>query len=333
MMNNKFRGGLLGLKDFKMILRVTAAQDVKVILPKKSQTILDAPLGYVGLYTYHFSLSNLRLPISPFICEVLNYFKVHIFHFNPFGMVKLTTFTVMCKAYRGELSVDLLRSFLNLGPAGDWLTLSNRGSADVPNENKLDKKSFKDKVPLHPEMDPLYDQIATYPCIVRNFLDPILYLAGLKTTWEHSPKRPVIYHRGTGLKLSICKICEQRSSRDWCYSPIFCLPTYREGSKKLKILSKRNVASGVPRKALSPKVQNMPVRASKVAGEAFTPMDVDSDSDIYAKELRDATDCHWVVAHVTPSSWKQHLREISIEQLCDIHDRAYMRHAVRRAHA
>ncbi|GJT57061.1 reverse transcriptase domain-containing protein [Tanacetum coccineum] len=30
MMNNKFRGGLLGLKDFKMILRVTAAQPIEV---------------------------------------------------------------------------------------------------------------------------------------------------------------------------------------------------------------------------------------------------------------------------------------------------------------
>ncbi|GKE03306.1 hypothetical protein Tco_1395324 [Tanacetum coccineum] len=47
-------------------------------------------------------------------------------------MVKLTTFVVMCKAYGGEPTVNLLRSFLNLGRAGDWLTLSNRGSADVP---------------------------------------------------------------------------------------------------------------------------------------------------------------------------------------------------------
>ncbi|GKA62937.1 hypothetical protein Tco_0762456 [Tanacetum coccineum] len=47
-----------------------------------------------------------------------------------------------------------------------------------------------------------------------------------------------------------------------------------------------------------------------------------------AKELKDTTNCHWVVAHVTPPSWKQHLREISIEQLCDIHDKAYMRQAV-----
>ncbi|GJU36840.1 ribonuclease H-like domain-containing protein [Tanacetum coccineum] len=222
----------------KTALKMQTRQDVKAILPKKSQTILDAPLGYVGLYTRHFSLSNLRLLIPHFICEVLNYFKVYVSRFNPFRMVKLTTFVVMCKAYGGEPTVDLLRYFLNLGPAGDWLTLSNRGNADAPksvlkpitylrnwkdrfffienkiipseypklllSENKLDKKSFKDKVPLHPETDPLYDQIATYPCIVRTFPDPILYLAGLKTTWEHSPKRLVIYHRGQGIFVSLC---------------------------------------------------------------------------------------------------------------------------------
>ncbi|GJT97607.1 hypothetical protein Tco_1093125 [Tanacetum coccineum] len=72
--------------------------------------------------------------------------------------------------------------------------------------------------------------------------------------------------------------------------------------------------------------------ASKVADEASTPLDVDSNFDIHefpsAKELRDAIDYYWVVAHVTPPSWKQHLREISIEQLCDIHDMVYMRQAV-----
>ncbi|GKB70098.1 hypothetical protein Tco_0931510 [Tanacetum coccineum] len=36
------------------------------------------------------------------------------------------TFVVMCKAYGGEPSVDLLWAFLNLGHAGNWLTLSNR---------------------------------------------------------------------------------------------------------------------------------------------------------------------------------------------------------------
>nr|GEY41750.1 hypothetical protein [Tanacetum cinerariifolium] len=49
---------------------------------------------------------------------------------------------------------------------------------------------------------------------------------------------------------------------------------------------------GAPRKALPPK--KVPARASKVAGEASTPLDVDSDSNIHAKEFKDATDCHWV---------------------------------------
>ncbi|GJY59317.1 retrovirus-related pol polyprotein from transposon TNT 1-94 [Tanacetum coccineum] len=61
-------------------------------------------------------------------------------------------------------------------------------------------------------------------------------------------------------------------------------------------------------------------------------MHVDSDLDIhefpYAKELKDSTDCHWFVVHVTPPSWKQHLKEISLEKLYDIHDKAYMRQVV-----
>ncbi|GJW97830.1 hypothetical protein Tco_0179638 [Tanacetum coccineum] len=175
-------------------------QDFDIPQDVRSQTIFDAPLGYIVLYTHHFSLSNLRLPIPSFI------------------------------SYGGEPAVNLLRSFLNLGRAGDWLTLSNRGSADVPialvkpithlanwkgnffyvenriipsdylelllESNKFDKKSFGDKVPLHPELDPLYDQISIYPCRVRTFLDPILYMAGLKNSWKHSPKEPVIYYRG-----------------------------------------------------------------------------------------------------------------------------------------
>nr|GEX25334.1 hypothetical protein [Tanacetum cinerariifolium] len=44
--------------------------------------------------------------------------------------------------------------------------------------------------------------------------------------------------------------------------------------------------------------KKVPVRVSKLAGEASTSLDVDNDSDIHefpsAKELKEATDCHWV---------------------------------------
>ncbi|GJY11342.1 hypothetical protein Tco_0379527 [Tanacetum coccineum] len=99
-------------------------------------------------------------------------------------------------------------------------------------------------------------------------------------------------------------------------------------------------------------------KSSKVAvtGDASDPLDVDNDPDIHgkfytlsvsfvlstcgsklifvfpefpsAKELKDSADCHFVVAHVTPPSWKKHLRDISLEKLCDIHDKACIRQAI-----
>nr|GEX54970.1 hypothetical protein [Tanacetum cinerariifolium] len=41
----------------------------EVLLPKRSQTIFDAPLGFVGIYPDHFTLANLRIPIPEFVCE------------------------------------------------------------------------------------------------------------------------------------------------------------------------------------------------------------------------------------------------------------------------
>nr|GEV95394.1 hypothetical protein [Tanacetum cinerariifolium] len=79
------------------------------------------------------------------------------------------------------------------------------------------------------------------------------------------------------------------------------------------------------------KAQKVLPQASKTSGDPFDPFDVDSDLDFYefpfAKQLKDFTDCHWVDPFVTPPSWKQHLKEISLDKLYDIHDRAYMRQA------
>ncbi|GKD35670.1 hypothetical protein Tco_1251179, partial [Tanacetum coccineum] len=95
--------------------------------------VFDAPPGYLGLYTHSFSLANLRLPLTEFFCEVLEYFQVHISRLNPFGCAKLTTFVVMCKAYGCEPSVDLFRGFFNLCRAGKWLTFAKRSEKHVPN--------------------------------------------------------------------------------------------------------------------------------------------------------------------------------------------------------
>ncbi|GJX29469.1 probable xyloglucan endotransglucosylase/hydrolase protein 30 [Tanacetum coccineum] len=55
------------LNEFLSFYPIPSEYDV--ILPTSTQTIFDAPPGYVGLYTHSFSLANLRLPLTDFFCE------------------------------------------------------------------------------------------------------------------------------------------------------------------------------------------------------------------------------------------------------------------------
>ncbi|GKE56533.1 hypothetical protein Tco_1495718, partial [Tanacetum coccineum] len=115
--------------------------EYNVMLPKSTQTIYDAPDGYIGLYLHSFSLENLRLPLTKFFCEVLQYFHIHISRLNPFGCAKLTTFAVMCKAYGCEPSVELFRGFFNLFPGGKWNFMYADTDEDLsflPKESCLD---------------------------------------------------------------------------------------------------------------------------------------------------------------------------------------------------
>nr|GEV54977.1 putative transposase (putative), gypsy type [Tanacetum cinerariifolium] len=95
------------LNEFLSFYSIPSEYDV--IFPTYTQTTFEAPPGYVGLCTHSFSLSNLRLPLIDFLCEVFQYFKVHIFRLNPFGCAKLTTFIIMRKAYGCKPFVDLFR--------------------------------------------------------------------------------------------------------------------------------------------------------------------------------------------------------------------------------
>ncbi|GJV13150.1 hypothetical protein Tco_1354691 [Tanacetum coccineum] len=159
--------------------------EYRVILPTSTQTILDAPPGYIGLYTHCFSLANLRLLLNDFFCEAYDY----------------------------EPSIELFRGFFNLCKAGSWLTFQKRSKKHISSlfakvitriegwhqrflfiqdtivpskfpqlllkDNMLDVKSFKDKLPSSIEHSPQFQILGRYPVSARAFDDPILFLAGL----------------------------------------------------------------------------------------------------------------------------------------------------------
>nr|GEV70073.1 hypothetical protein [Tanacetum cinerariifolium] len=79
-----------------------------------------------------FTIGNLHFLVNDFCLDVFKFFWCHFPFLNPFGVARVTTFVVVCKAYSGKAIVPLFRSFLNLGPAGDWLTFQKRSGSDIP---------------------------------------------------------------------------------------------------------------------------------------------------------------------------------------------------------
>nr|GEX29527.1 hypothetical protein [Tanacetum cinerariifolium] len=190
----------------------------------EEETILDSLLGYVGLHTHQFSLSNLRLPIPPFICKVLNYFKVHISRVNPFGLVKLTTFAIMCKSYGGEPYVELLRSFLNLGHAEMDIKSFMVGGVDgelkfllAEDVNEGQNSSSAKSMNNDDQMIEATPISSVYPLnIVEN----------------------------------VANSDDSSFGEDEQTLASLFLPPHPKVSKKVKIICKRKVASGAPEKAL-----------------------------------------------------------------------------------
>ncbi|GJZ21444.1 hypothetical protein Tco_0558483 [Tanacetum coccineum] len=338
--------------------------EYRVILPKSNQTIFDAPPGYVGLYTHSFFLTNLRLPLTEFFCEVLKYFQVHISRLNPFGCAKLTTFVVMYKAYGCEPSVDLFRGFFNWCRAGKWLTFTKMSEKHVPNllsevitrikgwhewffyvqdsiipakysqllskQNKLDSKSFKGKLPPNIEENPMFQRLGRYPTSVHVFPDPILLLAGLKSSWGHGQQRPVIL---VGNKeMAFRNFIYTEDDEDLAFLPKEPSPGFGIGysgfwrslKPELFVVHPRSVAARIKD------------RKCKTRGGSLRPPDdarfltvSDDDEGLPdVLELKDATACHLKIFAITPPAWKNHLDNHIDLELLDLHDRCYARQAV-----
>ncbi|GKB44733.1 hypothetical protein Tco_0889675 [Tanacetum coccineum] len=167
--------------------------------------------------------------------RILILFKVQLSRLNPFGYAKLTTFAVMCKAYGCEPSVQLFKGFFDLFPGGTWLTFAKRPEKHISNllpkvitriegwkgrfffaqdfivpvdcpellskDNRWDTKPFKDKLPGMIHENSFFQRLGRYPINVWTFPDPILFLAGLITFWEHDlsfPPKEMSPNFGTG---------------------------------------------------------------------------------------------------------------------------------------
>ncbi|GKC02895.1 hypothetical protein Tco_0994505 [Tanacetum coccineum] len=69
-------------------------------------------------------------------------------------------------------------------------------------DNRWDKRTFKDKI--HPSISEtlMYQRLARHPVSVQSIMNHMMFLAGLKASWEHSLRHPVIFVGGKDIYYS-----------------------------------------------------------------------------------------------------------------------------------
>ncbi|KAJ0832502.1 hypothetical protein HanPSC8_Chr15g0679501 [Helianthus annuus] len=112
-------GGLPVLKwskgSFKTLMAtVQMAKDWNATYPQVGDTGADAPVGYITLWADFFNHGNLRLPVTVFVAEVLEYYHLHISQLSPFGMFRIRNFEYTFRAHGLPISVENFRRFYQL---------------------------------------------------------------------------------------------------------------------------------------------------------------------------------------------------------------------------
>ncbi|GJS48885.1 putative reverse transcriptase domain-containing protein [Tanacetum coccineum] len=193
------------------------------------------------------------------------------------------------------------------------------------------------------------------------FDDPILFLAGLQSSWEHGQHRPVIFMGGK--EMSFKNFIYIEKDEDLTFLPKDFSPGFNTGSTSVFIntepvktdeesavepatepvnehMGTTTDSGGVPKEILLlfmlGVLQPALGRGSAKQGEASalkddTPVLSISDDDEGLEdclELKDATASHIKISAITPPTWKDFLDNHLNVDLLDLHDRCYARQAI-----
>ncbi|KAJ0466858.1 hypothetical protein HanIR_Chr14g0676801 [Helianthus annuus] len=102
-------------KTFDRLIRdIQMPPEYGACYPSDGDTGADAPAGYVTMWADFFGDCNLRLPLTVFVVEVLEWYKVHISQLSPFGMIRIRNFEFTFRALGIEPTVGDFRRFYQM---------------------------------------------------------------------------------------------------------------------------------------------------------------------------------------------------------------------------
>ncbi|KAJ0614516.1 putative AH/BAR domain superfamily protein [Helianthus annuus] len=96
------------------------------IFPQEGDTGADAPAGCLTLWADFFFNGNLRVPLTVFVAEVLEHYKIHISQLSPFGMIRIRHFEYTFRALGLDVTVENFRRFYQLTVNTGFFSFSER---------------------------------------------------------------------------------------------------------------------------------------------------------------------------------------------------------------
>ncbi|GKD67637.1 hypothetical protein Tco_1321727, partial [Tanacetum coccineum] len=119
-------------------------------------------------------------------------------------------------------------------------------------DNRWDTKSFKDKLPPMIHENPMFNRVGRYPTSVQTFPDPILFLAGLKPSWDQGQQRPTIIIDGN--EMAFRNFLYAENDKDLSFLPKEPSLNFGTGSPSVYINTEPPATKADPTKQL---VENM----------------------------------------------------------------------------
>ncbi|MFS7922792.1 hypothetical protein Hanom_Chr03g00253161 [Helianthus anomalus] len=102
-------------KSFDRLMRdIQMPPQYGALYPSEGDTGADAPTGYVTMWADFFGDCNLRLPLTVFVVEVLEWYKIHISQLSLLGMIRIRNFESTFRALGIEPVVGDFRRFYQM---------------------------------------------------------------------------------------------------------------------------------------------------------------------------------------------------------------------------
>ena len=95
-------------------------------VPDSDACVADFPEGKIGVYTCFFVFANQRVPISLFLSNVLNFYRLHISQLHCIGAAKITNFEVNHRLLAINPTINLFRAFYHTIWSHGWVSFAKR---------------------------------------------------------------------------------------------------------------------------------------------------------------------------------------------------------------